>query len=70
MVFSSQNCSIIDRGTRLTIATGLEDHGLYWLTDTSDSPEIAMAARDLSLNTLWLQRYGHLNIQYLSQLSR
>lgn len=29
-----------------------------------------MAARTSSLSTLWHQRYGHLNIQYLSQLSR
>eukprot|EP00253_Pinus_taeda_P033527 PITA_33527 len=70
VVFSAHKCSIIDRETRLTVAVGLEDHGLYKLLDTSDSLEVALAARVSPINTLWHQRYGHLNIQYLSQLSR
>ena len=70
MVSSAHKCSIIDRDTRLTIAVGLEDHGLYRLLDTGDSPEVALAARVSPISTLWHQRYGHLNIQYLSQLSR
>lgn len=29
-----------------------------------------MAARSTSISTLWHQRYGHLNVHYLSQLVR
>eukprot|EP00253_Pinus_taeda_P022033 PITA_22033 len=70
VVFSAHKCSIIDRDTSLTVAVGLEDHGLYRLLDTGDSPEVALVARASPINTLWHQRYGHLNMQYLSQLSR
>eukprot|EP00253_Pinus_taeda_P006371 PITA_06371 len=34
VVFSTHKCSIIDRETSLTVAVGLEDHGLYRLLDT------------------------------------
>ena len=37
VVFSAHKCSIIDRDTWLTVAVGLEDHGLYRLLDTGDS---------------------------------
>ena len=70
VVFSVHKCSIIDRETNLTVAVGLEDHGLYRLLDTGDFPEVALAARASPISTLWHQRYGHLNMQYLSQLSR
>eukprot|EP00253_Pinus_taeda_P005669 PITA_05669 len=70
VVFSMHKCSIIDRETKLTVAVGLEDHGLYRLLDTGDCPEVALAARTSPISTLWHQRYGHLNMQYLSQLSR
>eukprot|EP00253_Pinus_taeda_P004299 PITA_04299 len=70
IVFSLHKCSIIDREKNLTVAVGLEDHGLYRLLDTGDFPEVALAARASPISTLWHQRYGHLNMQYLSQLSR
>ena len=70
VVFSTHKCSIIDRESSLTVAVGLEDHGLYRLLDTGDSPEVALAARISPISTLWHQQYGHLNMQYLSQLSR
>eukprot|EP00253_Pinus_taeda_P014834 PITA_14834 len=70
VVFKAHKCSIIDKETSLTIVVGLEDHGLYRLLDTGDSPEVALAARVSPISTLWHQRYGHLNMQYLSQLSR
>lgn len=49
---------------------GLEDHGLFRLTDSGDSQDLAMAARRSSVSTLWHQQYGHLNVHYLSQLAR
>eukprot|EP00253_Pinus_taeda_P024581 PITA_24581 len=70
VVFSAHKCSIIDMETSLTVVVGLEDHGIYRLLDTGDSPEVALAARVSPISTLWHQRYGHLNMQYLSQLSR
>eukprot|EP00253_Pinus_taeda_P013936 PITA_13936 len=70
VVFSVHKCSIIDRETSLTVAVGLEDHGLYRLLDTGDSPEVALAARFSPISTLWHQLYGHLNMQYLSRLSQ
>eukprot|EP00253_Pinus_taeda_P002078 PITA_02078 len=70
IVFSLHKCSIIDREKNLIVVVGLEDHGLYRLLDTGDFPELALAARASLINTLWHQRYGHLNMQYLSQLSR
>eukprot|EP00253_Pinus_taeda_P036695 PITA_36695 len=70
VVFSVHKFSIIDRETSLTVAVGLEDHGLYKLLDTCDFPEVALAARASPISTLCHQRYGHLNMQYLSQLSR
>eukprot|EP00253_Pinus_taeda_P027273 PITA_27273 len=70
VVFSVHKCSIIDRETNLTVAVGLEDHGLYRLLETGNFPEVALAARASPISTLWHQRYGHLNMQYLSQLSR
>ena len=70
VVFSAHKCSIIDRETRITFAVGLEDHGLYRLLDTGDTPEMAVEARVSPISTLWHQLYGHLNMQYLSQLSR
>ena len=69
VVFSAHKCSIIDKDTSLTVAVGLEDHGLYRLLDTDDSSEVALVARVSPISTLWHQRYGHLNIQCLSQLS-
>jgi len=69
VVFSAHKCSIIDRETSLTVAVGLEDHGLYRLLNTGDSLEVALAACVSPISTLWHQRYGHLNMQYLSQLS-
>eukprot|EP00253_Pinus_taeda_P004407 PITA_04407 len=68
--FSADKCSIIDKKTSLTVVAGLEDHGLYRVLDTSDSLEVALAARVSPISTLWHQRYGHLNMQYLSQISR
>ena len=70
VVFSAHKCSIIDRETRLTVTVGLEDHGLYKFLDTGDSPEVDLAAHVSPISTLWHQRYGHLNIQCLSQLSQ
>ena len=70
VVFNAHKCSIIDKETSLTVVVGLEDHGLYRLLDTGDSPNVALAARVSPINTLWHQQYGHLNMQYLSQLSR
>eukprot|EP00253_Pinus_taeda_P006482 PITA_06482 len=70
VVFRAHKCSIIDRETSLTVVVGLEDHGLYRLLDTGDSPKVALATRVSPISTLWHQRYGHLNMQYLSQLSR
>eukprot|EP00253_Pinus_taeda_P032077 PITA_32077 len=70
VVFSVHKCSTIDKETSLTIVVGLEDHGLYKLLGTGDSPEVALTVRVSSISTLWHQRYGHLNMQYLSQLSR
>ena len=48
---------------------GLEDHGLFRLTDSGDSQDLAMVVWQSSVSTLWHQRYGHLNVHYLSQLS-
>eukprot|EP00253_Pinus_taeda_P004205 PITA_04205 len=70
VVFSTHKCSIIDRDNSLTIVVGLEDHGLYKLLDTGDSPKVVLAARVSPISTLWHQQYGHLNMQYLSHLSR
>lgn len=69
VVFSSSNCSIVDRETRIPIAMGLEDHGLFRLADSGDSQEHALAARNNSINKLWHQRYGHLNVLSLSTIS-
>ena len=52
------------------VAMGLEDHGLFQLTDFGDSQDLAMAPWRSSLSTLWHQRYGHLNVHYLSRLAR
>ena len=49
---------------------GLEDHGLFRLTNSNDSQDLAMAAWWSSVSTLWHQWYGHLNVNYLSQLAR
>eukprot|EP00253_Pinus_taeda_P007197 PITA_07197 len=70
VVFSAHKCSIIDRENSLTVAVGLEDHGLYRILDTSDFREVALAVHVSPISTLWHHRYGHLNMQYLSQLSR
>lgn len=51
------------------MAVGIEDHGLYKLVDTGDSPELAMAARSSTITSLWHHWYGHLNVHYLSQLA-
>eukprot|EP00253_Pinus_taeda_P027502 PITA_27502 len=70
VVFRAHKCSIINRETSLTVVVGLEDHGLYRLLDTGDSLEVDLAPRVSPISTLWHQQYGHLNMQYLSQLSR
>lgn len=70
VVFSVHKWSIIDKDTSLTVVVGIEDHDLYRLLDTGDSPEVALVAHISPISTLWHQRYGHLNMQYLSQLSR
>eukprot|EP00253_Pinus_taeda_P025809 PITA_25809 len=70
VVFSVHKCSIIDKETNLTVVVGLEDHDLYRLLDTGNFPEVALAARASPISTLWHQQYGHLNMQYLSHLSR
>eukprot|EP00253_Pinus_taeda_P011625 PITA_11625 len=70
VVFSAHKCSIIDRDTSLMVVVGIEDHGLYRLLNTGDSPKVALAARISPISALWHQPYGHLNMQYLSQLSR
>ena len=70
VTFSSHQCTITDRVTKSTVVVGLEDHGLFRLTDSNDSQDLAMAARRSSISTLWHQRYGHLNVHYLSQLAR
>ena len=69
VTFSSHQCTITDRATKSTVAVGLEDYGLFKLTDFGDSQDLAMTARRSSVSTLWHQRYGHLNMHYLSQLA-
>lgn len=66
VVFGLHKCNIVDGVTRITVAVDIEDHGLYRLIDFGSSQELAMAARSTSINTLWHQRYGHLNVHYLS----
>ena len=70
VTFSSHQCTIIDWATQSIVAMDLEDRGLFQLTNSSDSRDLAMAARRSSVSTLWHQRYGHLNVHYLSQLAR
>ncbi len=45
VTFSLHQCTITDRATKSTVAVGLEDHGLFRLTDSGDSQDLAMAAR-------------------------
>ena len=52
---SAHKCSIIDRDTSLTVVVGLDDHGLYRLLDTGDSPEVALVAHVSPINILWNQ---------------
>lgn len=66
VVFGLHKCNIVDRETHTTVAVGIEDHGLYRLVDSTSSQELAMAARSTSISILWHQRYGHLNVHYLS----
>ena len=54
-MFSAHKCSIIDRQTSLIVAVVLEDHGLYRVLDTGDSPEVALAAHVSPISTLWHQ---------------
>ena len=48
---------------------GLEDHGLFRLTNSDDSRDLAMVSQWSVVSTLWHQQYGHLNVHYLSQLA-
>lgn len=66
VVFNSHKCSIVSKETRTTIVIALEDHGLYRLVNSSDFEEHAMATKSTSINNLWHQWYGHLNIHSLS----
>jgi len=56
--------------TKSIVAVGLEDHGFFRLTDSGASQDLAMTARRSFVSTLLHQRYGHLNMHYLSQLPR
>ena len=69
VTFSSHQCTITDPATKFAVAVSLEDHGLFRLIDFGDSRDLAMVAWQSSISTLWHQRYGHLNVHYLSQLS-
>jgi transposase InsO family protein len=69
--FSNHKCYIVDRETKKIVALGVEDHGLFRLVDIGQVKEHALAAKSASdISTLWHQRYGHLNLTYLSQLAR
>lgn len=69
IIFSSHKCHIVDKESKKTVVVGLKDHGLYRPVDTRESQEHAMVVKSLSINTLGHQRYGHLNLAYLSQLA-
>ena len=50
---------------------GVEDHRLFQLVDSGLDKEHALATKSgLDIDTLWHQRYGHPNLNYLSQLAR
>jgi hypothetical protein len=67
--FSNHKCYIVDRETKKIVALGVEDHELFRLVDIGQVKEHALAAKSASdISTLWHQRYGHLNLTYLSKL--
>ena len=69
--FSNHKCYIVDKHTKKTVALGVEDHGLFRLVDIGHAREHALEVKSASdICTLWHQRYGHLNLTYLSQLAR
>jgi hypothetical protein len=69
--FSNHKCYIVDKETKKTISLGIEDHGLFKLVDIEQVREHALATKSASnINTLRHQRYGHINLTYLSQLAR
>ena len=68
--FRNHKCFIVDKETKKSVALGVEDQGLFKLVDIGQVKEHALAAKSASdINTLWHQKYGHLNLTYLSQLS-
>ena len=69
--FSNHKCYIVDKERKKTISLGVEDQGLFRLVDIGQVKEHALVAKSASdINTLWHQRYGHLNLTYLSQVAR
>jgi hypothetical protein len=65
--FSNHKCYIVNKETKKTVALGVEDHELFRLVDIGQVREHALAAKSSSdIDTLWHQRYGHLNLTYLS----
>ena len=58
------------QGNQEDCALGVEDHGLFKLVDIGQVKEHALVAKTASdISSLWHQRYGHLNLTYLSQLA-
>ena len=55
VTFSSHKYTITDRATQPIVAMGLEDNGLFRLTDSGDLWDLAMAAWWSSVSTLWHQ---------------
>ena len=69
--FRNHKCYIVDKHTKKIVSLGVEDHGLFRLVDIGQGRKHALAATSASnIYTLWHQRYGHLNLTYLSQLAR
>ena len=65
--FRNHKCYIVDKETKKTIALGVEDQGLFRLVDIGQVKEHALESKSASdINTLRHQRYGNLNLTYLS----
>jgi hypothetical protein len=68
--FSNHKCYIIDKNTKKMISLGVEGHGIFKLVEIGQGKDHALAPKSaLYIYTLWHQRYGHLNFNYLSQLA-